>query len=224
MEDGSPALVTLFSPPERSARTFLYIPEGQYKGIDYGPNLVYGNNILNGYFASSSQDGVKTNVSARIRKLEPGAKAGMIIFDDQRAGQFISLPRIEHPAVQASIEKAINEFMLAMANKDCHKAFNIYSTRAKSQTSLSIIRQMVDGSNFSLFNGYRSVQIKFVDILPQPPTNPEGSQYPIALVVGVLTYAGGHIGNFDATLENEDNEWKIFLLRINQPFIKAGTR
>jgi hypothetical protein len=224
MEDGSPALVTLFSPPERSARTFLYIPEGQYKGIDYGPNLVYGNSILNGYSASSSEDGIKMNVSARIRRLEPGAKAGLIIYDDQRAGQFISMPKIEHPAIQASIEKVVNEFMLAMVSKDCDKAFNLYSTRAKSQTSISSVKEMIEGSNSSLFDGYRSVQIKSVVILPQPKVNPETSQYAIAEVGGVLTFASGKIGNFDVTMEKENNDWKIFLIRIKQPFIMTGSR
>ena len=92
MADGSTALLSLCSPPRIGARSFLYIPESGYLGIQYGPYLVYGGSILGDFFATFSADGQQMNISASTIRLAEGAKQGVIILEDGTFGQTISLP------------------------------------------------------------------------------------------------------------------------------------
>jgi len=92
MPDGSIGYIVSSSKPRKSDRTFLYIPEGQDQGVEYGPDFVLGASWLRGYFASKTSGKDSMEVSVRTMRLEPGAKQGVIMFEDGTNGQFISPP------------------------------------------------------------------------------------------------------------------------------------
>ncbi len=89
MSDGSLAVFSLFSKPDLSHRTFTYIPDGEADWIGFGPTFVCGGNILYGFVAETLEEVKSRTVSARFHKLKPGARAGGVILDDGRPGQFI---------------------------------------------------------------------------------------------------------------------------------------
>ena len=215
LADGSPALFTLFSPPETTSRTFLYIPEGQDEGIEYGPNLVFGKSLLSGYIASSSDDRNKLKVSARIMHLEKGAKAGVLVLDHRRSGQFISLPKPEEAAEQGIIQTTIHEFMAAMANTDSKRAYDFFSNRAKIEVSLAKVNSLLQGDSGRLFVGYRRAEIKYVDISLQPTSASDYPQSVFASVYGTIAYETEPLVEFDALLERENDQWKLHSITID---------
>jgi hypothetical protein len=87
MPDGSMGYLVFSSKPQRYNRTFLYVPDGQDEGVNYGPNFVYGGTWLRGFSESKSE------VEIRTMRLEPGAKCGIFQSADGTNAHFISPPK-----------------------------------------------------------------------------------------------------------------------------------
>ena len=93
MSDGSIAYLVLSSKPRKFDRTFLYVPDGQDEGVEYGPNFVLGGSWLRGFTSRiEGQDSV--TVSVRTMRLESGANQGLIMFENGTNAQFISPPQV----------------------------------------------------------------------------------------------------------------------------------
>jgi hypothetical protein len=58
-----------------------------------------------------------------------------------------------------NVEKVIDQFMRAMADKDADRAYALFSSRSKRKTPLADIEKLTEGKNYKLFEGYRSVEL-----------------------------------------------------------------
>jgi hypothetical protein len=120
------------------------------------------------------------------------------------------------------VEQIVDEFMHAMAGKDIEAAYALFSTRARRIVSCSSLEELLQGNNFSVFDGYTSAQVINVNLSTAFQTNPDLPQGKVAKVNGTITYEGGFIGRFDAVLEQENKEWKLFSINITIPPEKIG--
>ena len=53
------------------------------------------------------------------------------------------------------VESVIDEYMGLMAGKDASQAYRLFSTRAKRNVSLADNEKLLEGNNYTLFEGYR---------------------------------------------------------------------
>lgn len=120
-------------------------------------------------------------------------------------------------AQQGDIENVIDAFMRAMANKDADQAHALFSGRAQTQTPRSALERMLKTNDFVSFYGYKKVEVASLYIGPAINTNPSAPQGTVARVSGRLFYEGGYTGNFQATLEKENNEWKLYSIKVTIP-------
>ena len=123
---------------------------------------------------------------------------------------------------QAIIEKdnivvVVDKFMMAMVNKNPDQAYALFSTRVQRQFPVSRLEDMVDGSNYSLFDGYVKAEVVNVNITRGFNTNPDAPQGLVAKVDGTVTYEGGYTGSFQAVLEQENDEWALFSINVIIP-------
>ncbi|MBN1580129.1 MAG: hypothetical protein JXA89_05460 [Anaerolineae bacterium] len=119
------------------------------------------------------------------------------------------------------IAVVIDNFMQSMSRKEADKAYTLLSNRAKRQTPLSELQDLLQENNFALFSGYQDVQISSISVKTAVNTNPNAPQGTIAEVSGVVLYQGGFIGQFNAILE-QDGQWKLFGINVTVPPDKLG--
>jgi hypothetical protein len=120
------------------------------------------------------------------------------------------------------VERVVDEFMHAMAKGDTDAAYALFSTRAKRTVSRSKLDKLLQGTNFALFDGYTSAQIAKINLSRAFQTNPDLPQGTVAEVNGTITYEGGYIGRFEAVLEQEHKEWRLFVINVTIPPDKRG--
>jgi len=118
------------------------------------------------------------------------------------------------------VEKVIDEYMRAMANQDASKAYSLISTRAKRNVSLGDVEKGLEGNNYTVFEGYESIAVANfnLNLTSDPdPTMPQGL---VAEVDGTISYADGFTGDFNAVLEKEGDEWRLYGINVNVPVDK----
>jgi hypothetical protein len=114
--------------------------------------------------------------------------------------------------------------MGAMLDKDSTSAYALFSTRSKRNIPLTEIQKMLQGNNYILFEGYQKATVTFVNITYAANTNPRRPQGTVANIKGTIQYTGGFTGRFEAVLEQENKEWKIFYIDVTVPPDKLSTR
>lgn len=123
---------------------------------------------------------------------------------------------------RAPVESVLVDFMEAMATKDSEAAYAVYSPRAQRQFSQDVIEDMMVGNNFVLFEGYQSLMLTNIKILAVTNTNPNVAQGTVAEVTGIISYEGDFTGQFDATLEKDDEQWLLHNINVTVPPNKLG--
>ena len=118
---------------------------------------------------------------------------------------------------KGDIEKTIGEFMSAMDAKDADRAYALFSERGKKGTTLADIEAMLQGNNYSLFEGYESVHVNNINVNIRMDSNQDEPQGIVAKVSGTISYAGGVTGDFDATLERHGGKWQLNSINITVP-------
>jgi hypothetical protein len=129
---------------------------------------------------------------------------------------------IKAALAREDVEQVVEEFMHAMAGKDTEAAYALFSTRAKRTASRSDLEDLLQDNNFLLFDGYTSAQVTDINLGTTVQTNPDLPQGIVAKVNGTIAYKGGFTGRFDAVLEQESKEWKLFGINITIPPEKLG--
>jgi hypothetical protein len=118
---------------------------------------------------------------------------------------------------QATITPVIDRFMQAMSRRDTDAAYRIFSSRAQRQTPIADLEAMVEEPNYVLFEGYQSVAIQSTNLTSAINTDPDKPQGSVATVSGTVTYTDGTTGTFQATLEKESGEWRLFFINVTVP-------
>jgi len=115
------------------------------------------------------------------------------------------------------VESVIDEYMSAMADQDASKAYALYSARSKRNTSLADIEDLLEGNNYTLFEGYQSLAVTYLTLNSTFDSDPDLPQGEVAEVEGTISYTGGFTGNFTAVLEQEGDEWRLFEINVTAP-------
>jgi hypothetical protein len=121
-----------------------------------------------------------------------------------------------------NVEKVIDQFMRAMAEKDADRAYALFSSRSKRKTPLADIEKLTEGNNYKLFEGYRSVELTNLNLQAAISTNPDSPQGTVGNANGTISYDGNFTGAFRATLEKEGENWRIFGINVTAPPDKFG--
>ena len=115
------------------------------------------------------------------------------------------------------VTAVIDEFMREMEKENAVAAYALFSTRAQRQVPLSGIEELLEGSNYALFEGYDSVMVTDVTINAEFNTDLDLPQGAVAEVSGPVTYQGGITGSFTAVLEKEGDEWRLHFINVTVP-------
>jgi hypothetical protein len=115
------------------------------------------------------------------------------------------------------VSLVIDSFMRYMENKDIESAYNLFSVRSRSQTPVSDLEDLISGNNYVLFDSYQSLSITNVNISAAFNTNPDLPQGTVAKVEGIVYYSNGFQGSFNAVLEQEGDQWRLFGIQVNVP-------
>lgn len=132
-------------------------------------------------------------------------------------GAMIALGLNKATSEKAPVETVLDEFMVAMVEEDNEAAYALFSQRVQRQMPLTQIEEMVQGNNFVLFEGYRSLTVNNLKILAVSNTNPNVAQGTVAEVTGSISYENDFTGRFEATLEKADEDWFIHNINIIVP-------
>jgi hypothetical protein len=104
-----------------------------------------------------------------------------------------------------------------MVAKDFESSYALFSPRMKRQIPIAKIQAMIEGNNYVLFEGYKSLSVEQLNINAVANTNPDLPQGTVAKVTGKIIYEGGIEGSFNATLEKVDGKWKLDGMYITVP-------
>jgi hypothetical protein len=114
------------------------------------------------------------------------------------------------------VESIINDFMNAMVEKDVNKAYALFSGRSKSKFSATQL-DLLQGNNYILFDGYEDVTITGYYLSKILNTNPDVPQGTVAKVSGTVSYKDNCTGTWNAILEKEGDEWRIYSINVTVP-------
>lgn len=118
---------------------------------------------------------------------------------------------------RAPIEAVLDAYMGHMANQDADHAYALFSPRAQRQIPLAEVQAMLEGNNYFLFEGYRSLSVTNINISAAVNTNPDLPQGTVAEVTGVITYEGDIQGSFNGVLEKVGGQWMIDGIYVTVP-------
>jgi hypothetical protein len=100
--------------------------------------------------------------------------------------------------------------------------YALFSTRSQRQTPLSDLESLLGDEKFVLFDGYEKAELTYLNIGSTFSTDSSKPQGTTARTRGVVTYAGGHTGHFEAVLELEAGKWKLYNINVTVPPDKVG--
>ncbi len=129
--------------------------------------------------------------------------------------QFISgkmVSREKDPIVDV-----LDVFLMSMSQKDYESAYELFSPRAKKTVQLSLIKRLTEDDYFPIYEDYSSLAILNLKITHSINLNENIPQGKTATVSGEVYYANDITGNFDAILENVDEEWMISAINVTVP-------
>ncbi len=111
--------------------------------------------------------------------------------------------------------ETIDRFMNLMKDHHEEEAYNLFSIVARQETSLEDLKKMNNGSGYNLVQGYRRIEVKSFQLnLPSISVSgpPRGRT---ATVTGQILYNQHESGQFEATLEEEGDDWKLLGINIS---------
>ncbi len=169
-------------------------------------------------------DSPLTPVPAGESRRAAGPKLGLLILGGLICCALLAIGVVALGGVLATlgkekgrVERVLDEFMRAVENKDTARAYNLVSTRATKVWTTSAIQDLTKGYNYFLFEGYRSLQVNDATIGFQSSPDPDEPQGIVARVSGIVLYDCGYTGSFEAVLEKEGDNWKIFGIAVTVP-------
>jgi hypothetical protein len=118
---------------------------------------------------------------------------------------------------EAPVISVIDSYMRFMVARDADSAYALFSPRMRRQFPISKAEELLEGNNYFVFEGYRSLNLNNLNISKDLNTNPDLPQGTVARVTGTITYEGGIQGTFTATLEKVDGKWLIYSINNDIP-------
>ena len=118
---------------------------------------------------------------------------------------------------QAPVISVLDSYMKFMVEKDFESAYALFSPRAQRKFPLSKLEEMLEGNNYIIFDGYKSLELNNLNVSADLNTNPDLPQGTVARVTGTLTYEEGIQGSFESILEKVDGNWQLDGMFITVP-------
>lgn len=118
---------------------------------------------------------------------------------------------------KAPVEAVLDTYMRDMANKDAESAYALFSPRAQRQIPISKVQELLEGNNYIIFEGYKSLSVSNLNISAVANTNPNIPQGTVAKVTGVVIYDDGIQGTFNGVLEKVGDKWMIDGIHVTVP-------
>jgi hypothetical protein len=111
---------------------------------------------------------------------------------------------------QTQIQNTLDKFMQALAKKDVDSAYAMLSASGQKQAPKAKMRQMVQGTNFTVFEDYQSTEIEQLSVSQSFNGGQSQNQHTVqAYVAGYFHYSDGVKRRFTASLVKEEDTWKI---------------
>lgn len=117
----------------------------------------------------------------------------------------------------SDVEPVLEQFMQTMEQRDADAAYALFSQRAQRQIGIENVEALLTEVNYPLFEGYQSLTITNVNVSTRATTNQNEPQGVVATVSGKVQYQCGIEGSFEATLEQNNDEWWIHLFNVTVP-------
>ncbi len=118
---------------------------------------------------------------------------------------------------KAPVELVLDSYMRYMENKDVESAYALFSPRAQRQIPISKLQEALEGNNYFLFDGYRSLSIMNINMMASANLDPDLPQGLVAKVAGIISYDGDVQGGFNGVLEEVGDEWMIDSMYVTVP-------
>lgn len=118
---------------------------------------------------------------------------------------------------KAPAESVLDAYMQAMAGREVETAYALLSPRAQRLIPISKLQELVEGNNYLLFEGYRSLSIENLSVRWITNINPDLPQGNVLSITGRTLYEDDIEGTFSATLEKLNGTWKIDGMNVIVP-------
>jgi hypothetical protein len=118
---------------------------------------------------------------------------------------------------RAPVNAVLDAFMKDMAAKDVESAYALFSPQAQRQIPISKVKEMIEGNNYILFEGYQSLSLGNLNLSAAANTNPDAPQGTLAKVTGTILYEGDIQGRFDSILEKVNGKWMLDQINVTVP-------
>ena len=105
-------------------------------------------------------------------------------------------------------EAVLDSFMKYMSAKDYERAYALFSPDGKIQTQLSTLKDLTEGDNYSMIEGYQKLYMQSIETVGD-------LQGTVAYVSGVINFQNNTQRTFTAKLEEVDGVWKIYSYSMN---------
>jgi len=115
------------------------------------------------------------------------------------------------------IQSVLDSFMSRMEAKDPTGAFALFSPRVQQQMKMSDLEKMLQGNNYVLFDGYRSLTVDNLNLTATANSDSRLPQGLVGQVQGTVRYDGGFEGTITGTLEKVNGVWMIYRVDIVVP-------
>ena len=119
------------------------------------------------------------------------------------------------PAGRTASQKVIDQFMQAGAAQNVNAAYNLFAREAQVPSERAKLEQLFGIKNRGLFAGYQKVEIDSFNIHSGLDPGRDGPAGTTAAVSGIVYYQNGRTRRFEAIVELQDGDWKIYDIDVN---------
>lgn len=117
---------------------------------------------------------------------------------------------------QTQIQKTLDQFMQALSKKEIDSAYAMLSSSGQKDAPKSRMRQMVQGTNFTVFEKYQSTEVEQSSISQSYRAGQgQNARTVQAYIAGYFHYSDGVKRRFTASLVKEGNTWKIDVFSVD---------
>jgi hypothetical protein len=135
---------------------------------------------------------------------------------------FVVLSLVRSNTEREPILKILDSYMTNMKSKNAKEAYTLFTPRLKKKLPLKELESFTKGNNYIIFEGYQKLSIKKIVMTKAFNTNPDMPRGDVATIQAEVYYAGGIVGQMQATMEKNGDSWTIYYVNVVVPPDKMG--
>jgi len=196
----------------RNSRTFTYFPENKYKGISYGPNFVFANSYISGFYSKKSPK-INLEVSVETAKLADNGIAAVIMEGKKydNPGIFIGVDPSKDFEYEEIFEPILKNFLNAIIKKDNKTAYSFLSNTAKNIINFELFGNIWgEILEKKILTKFKKINFKTIWIHSNHfVINNEWIKLRLGYSFGTIYFINGKQKNFVCWYEKDDTHWLI---------------